>query len=147
MLCLAMCSFASCKCYKDKDTAISKYLKISISKNRSTCKDVSIRFSNQSDFLRFSIKRMAFWFHNPAGKKFVYFLPVQVELEPGTSLEKQMNFKAPRLFLDCSLLESDISIHCLQHQGQTMNAQASDPAQFVKDTSLPAVRPKFSSSQ
>ncbi len=109
--------FASCKCYENKSEAISRYLKIQVADRDPVGREVMMRFSNSSGFLRFSIRRLAFRFQSPEGKEFVRFLPVQVNLSPGEAIDKKVSFKGARVFLGFYPLDEDIAIYCLSHQG------------------------------
>lgn len=118
LLFIVIAFIASCKCYESKSEAISKYLKIQLAESNPTEKQVVMRFSNSSDCLRFSIRRLAFRFQNPEGKEFVRFIAVQVELQPGESVHKKVDFEGARVFLGYYPLDDDIAIYCLSHQGE-----------------------------
>lgn len=122
LLIITLSMLASCKCYENKSEAISKYLKIQLADNNPVSKEVMMRFSNESDFLRFSIRRLAFRFQNPEGKEFVRFLPVQVDLQPDESVAKKVSFEGARVFLGFYPLDDDIAIYCLSHQRENENA-------------------------
>lgn len=106
---------AACKCYENKSEAISKYLKIGLLDSHPPQKGVMMRFSNNSDFLRFNINRIAFRFQNEAGKEFVRFLVVDVDLMPGESIDKKVPFDEARVFIGYYPLDDDIAIYCLNH--------------------------------
>lgn len=122
LLIITLSMLASCKCYENKSEAISKYLKIQLANNNPVNKEVMMRFSNNSDFLRFSIRRLAFRFQSPEGKEFVRFLPVQVDLQPGESVAKKVSFEGARVFVGFYPLDADIAISCLSHQWENENA-------------------------
>lgn len=121
LLIITLSMLASCKCYENKSEAISKYLKIQLANNNPVNKEVMMRFSNNSDFLRFSIRRLAFRFQSPEGKEFVRFLPVQVDLQPGESVAKKVSFEGARVFVGFYPLDADIAISCLSHQWENEN--------------------------
>lgn len=109
---------ASCNCYENKTEAISSYLKVQLVKCNSMDQTVTMSFSNRSEDLNFSIRRMAFQFQDADGNDFVRFLPVHVELAPGETMLKTVNFAGPRVFLGYYPLHQDIDIYCTHHHGR-----------------------------